>query len=168
MTGKGDRAEDMIQTLSNFYRHSLAEDTTSDVYLADEFALQQHYLEIEAIRFPDRLVTEFDLPDDLTTARIPGMILQPLVENSVKYAVAPLSRPVVLSIKAREDYGRLAISVSDDGPGANDLAEHGFGIGLANVRDRLKARFGDDATITAGPTETGYCTEIRVPLRRHD
>lgn len=168
MTGKGDRAEDMIQTLSSFYRHSLAEDTTSDVDLADEFALQQHYLEIEAIRFPDRLVTEFDLPKDLANARIPGMILQPLVENSVKYAVAPLSRPVVLSIKAREDYGRLAISVSDDGPGANDLAEHGFGIGLANVRDRLKARFGDDATITAGPTETGYCTEIRVPLRKHD
>jgi len=168
LTGKSDRAEDMIQTLSNFYRHSLAEDTTSDVVLADEFALQQHYLEIETIRFPDRLVTEFDLPEDLSNARVPGMILQPLVENSVKYAVAPLSRPVAIRIRAREDYGRLAISVSDDGPGANDLAEHGFGIGLANVRDRLKARFGDDATITAGPTETGYCTEIRVPLRRHD
>jgi len=169
MTGKGDRAEDMIQTLSSFYRHSLAEDTTSDVDLADEFALQQHYLEIEAIRFPDRLVTEFDLPNDLASARIPGMILQPLVENSVKYAVAPLNRPVTVRIVAREDFGRLAIKVCDDGPGANDLAEHGFGIGLANVRDRLKARFGDEATITAGPTaDEGYCTEIRVPLRKHD
>ncbi len=168
MTGKSERAEDMIQTLSSFYRHSLADDTTSDVDLADEFALQRHYLEIEAIRFPDRLVTEFDLPEALAAARVPGMILQPLVENSVKYAVAPLNRPVAIRIAAREDYGRLAISVSDDGPGANDLAEHGFGIGLANVRDRLKARFGDDATITAGPTDSGYCTEIRIPLRKHD
>ncbi|MXP47862.1 sensor histidine kinase [Altererythrobacter luteolus] len=165
MTGKADRAEEMIQTLSNFYRHSLADETTSDVDLADEFALQQHYLEIEAIRFPDRLITQIDLPDELTKARVPGMILQPLIENSVKYAVAPLTRPVTIRVAAREDFGRLAITVSDDGPGANDIAEQGFGIGLANVRDRLKARFGKEATITAGPTEDGYCTEIRVPLR---
>lgn len=165
MTGKTERAESMIQTLSNFYRHSLADDTTSDVDLADEFSLQQHYLAIEAIRFPDRLITEVDLPESLEKARVPGMILQPLIENSVKYAVAPLNRPVTIKVAAREDFGRLAITVSDDGPGANDIAEHGFGIGLANVRDRLKARFGKEASITAGPTETGYCTEIRVPLR---
>lgn len=165
MTGKTDRAENMIQTLSSFYRHSLADETTADVDLADEVALQKHYLEIEAIRFPERLVSEINLPEELSTARVPGMILQPLIENSVKYAVAPLTRPVTITIDAREDFGRLAIRVSDDGPGANDIAEHGFGIGLANVRDRLKARFGDDATITAGPTETGYCTEIRLPLR---
>ncbi|MXO91441.1 sensor histidine kinase [Pontixanthobacter aquaemixtae] len=168
MTGKADRAEEMIQTLSSFYRHSLADDTTSDVDLADEFALQQHYLEIESIRFPERLIIEIDLPDDLQDARIPGMILQPLIENSVKYAVAPLTRPVRIRVAAREDYGRLALTVSDDGPGSKDIAEPGFGIGLANVRDRLRARFGNEATITAGPTETGYSTEIRVPLRKHD
>ncbi len=167
MTGKTDRAENMIQTLSSFYRHSLNDDTTSDVDLADEFALQQHYLEIESIRFPDRLVSDVILPDGLKQARIPGMILQPLIENSVKYAVAPLTRPVTIRVEAREDYGRLVLTVSDDGPGAMDIAEHGFGIGLANVRDRLKARFGNEATIAAGPTDTGYCTEIRVPLRYH-
>ncbi|MDN3646868.1 histidine kinase [Pontixanthobacter aestiaquae] len=168
MTGKADRAEEMIQTLSSFYRHSLADDTTSDVDLADEFALQQHYLEIEAIRFPDRLVSEVDLPESLKDARIPGMILQPLIENSVKYAVAPMKRPVTIRVAAAEDYGRLVITVSDDGPGSKDIAEPGFGIGLANVRDRLKARFGKDATIAAGPTDTGYATEIRIPLRKHD
>ncbi|MFZ1743288.1 MAG: histidine kinase [Pontixanthobacter sp.] len=165
MTGKADRAENMIQTLSNFYRHSLADDTTSDVDLADEFALQQHYLEIEHIRFPDRLVAKFDLPPALSNMRVPGMILQPLVENSVKYAVAPLTRPVTIRIAASEESGQLVIVVSDDGPGAKDIAEPGFGIGLANVRDRLKARFGDKATIAAGPTETGFCTEIRIPMR---
>ena len=168
MTGKTDRAEEMIQTLSSFYRHSLAGDTASDVDLVDEFALQQHYLEIEAIRFPNRLVSEIDLPAALENARIPGMILQPLIENSVKYAVAPSNSPVTIRVVAREEYQRLVITVSDNGPGSKDIAESGFGIGLANVRDRLKARFGKDAAIVAGPTEAGYSTEIRVPLRRHD
>lgn len=168
MTGKSDRAENMIQTLSSFYRHSLADETTSDVALADEFALQKHYLEIEAIRFPDRLVTRFDLPEALAECRVPGMILQPLVENSVRYAVAPLKRPVTISLVAREDFGRLAITVCDDGPGAqHSAAQHGFGIGLANVRDRLEARFGKEASVTAGPTDTGYATEIRIPLKNH-
>lgn len=166
MTGKAERAEAMIQTLSNFYRHSLAEDTTSDVDLADEFALQQHYLAIEAIRFPERLKTQFELPQALETVRIPGMILQPLVENSVKYAVAPLTRPVLIHIAAHEDAGDLVITVTDDGPGVHDLAGHGFGIGLANVRDRLKARYGGAARITAGPIENGYRTQIRIPMRQ--
>lgn len=169
MTGKTDRAENMIQTLSNFYRHSLADEPTSDVILADEFALQQHYLEIEAIRFPDRLRSTVRLPAELADAKIPGMILQPLIENSVKYAVAPLNRPVTITVAAREDFGRLAITVSDDGPGAQEsAAKHGFGIGLANVRDRLEARFGKEASIAAGPIEGGYSTEIRVPLKKRD
>ena len=94
------------------------------------------------------------------------MILQPLVENSVKYAVAPHKVPITIRIAAREDYGRLAITVEDDGPGTSGGG--GFGIGLANVRDRLHARFGNDAVITSGPVEgEGYLTEIRIPLVKH-
>ena len=72
MTGKTDRAEEMIQTLSNFYRHSLADETSADVDLADEIALQRHYLAIEEIRFPDRLVTRIECPKALETARVPA------------------------------------------------------------------------------------------------
>jgi hypothetical protein len=164
MTGKGERAEEMIQAMSNFYRYSLADEPTSDVALADEFALQRHYLLIEAVRFPDRLRAEFDLPDELAEARIPGMMLQPLVENSVKYAVAPRSRTVTVVLSAREEYGRLVVTVSDDGPALPPGAGHGFGIGLANVRDRLEARFGDEASIESGPVPGGYRTELRLPL----
>lgn len=167
MTGKPDRAEAMIQALSNFYRHSLANEPTAFVALEDEFSLQQHYLEIESVRFPERLVPVFELPPELAAARIPGMILQPLVENSVKYGVAGTTLPVTVTVSAREDYGRLAITVCDDGPGANGLGEPGFGIGLTNVRDRLEALYGKDANITSGPTHIGYCTEIRLPLRTH-
>jgi two-component system, LytTR family, sensor kinase len=172
MTGKADRAEMMIQTISRFYRHSLASEPTSDVALKDEFDLQKLYLDIEAVRFPTRLVTVFDLPKDLEEARVPGMILQPLVENSVKYAVSPVARPVTITMAAREEFDRLVITIGDDGPGVPQGANHGFGIGLANVRDRLEARFGPDIGFTSAPVPGGYRTEIRIPLskpvNRHD
>ncbi len=166
MTGKAERAEKMIQTISRFYRHSLANEPTADVALKDEFDLQKLYLAIEAVRFPTRLVTVFDLPDDLEDARVPGMILQPLVENSVKYAVSAVSRPVTITLAAREEFDRLVLTVSDDGPGVPQGTTHGLGIGLANVRDRLEARFGPDIGFTSAPLPDGYCTEIRIPLSR--
>ncbi len=164
MTGKSDRAEEMIQRLSSFYRHSLAEDRTGDIELADEIALQRDYLAIEAVRFPDRLKTVVDLPEELALLRVPGMILQPLVENSVKYAVARVTRPVTIAISARAEYGRLVLTVADDGPGGPEAGAQGFGIGLANVRDRLEARFGSDATLVSGPVEGGYRSELRLPM----
>ena len=171
MTGKAERAEEMIQGLSSFYRHSLAEDPTGDVDLADEIDLQRHYLSVEALRFPDRLRSRIELPTELAGARIPGMILQPLVENSVKYAVAAVTRPVTVTIAARAEFGRLVVTVSDDGPGVpgqDKRSGSGFGIGLANVRDRLAARFGDEAMIVSGPVEGGYRSELRMPLVSDD
>ncbi|MEM9500260.1 MAG: histidine kinase [Pseudomonadota bacterium] len=167
MTGKGERAERMIQTISRFYRHSLADDPTSDVPLKDEFDLQKLYLDIEAVRFPERLTCVFDLPEDLEEARVPGMILQPLIENSVKYAVSAVSREVTIRVTAREEFDRLVVTVSDDGPGVPEGMAHGFGIGLANVSDRLEARFGSDIALTSGSVPGGYLTEIRIPLTRH-
>lgn len=165
MTGKSERAEQMIQTISRFYRHSLADDPTGDVSLEDEIDLQEHYLEIESVRFPERLKVKVDLPSELAGYKVPGMILQPLVENSVKYGVSASSKPVTVTISAREEYGRLVLTVSDDGPGTS--GKHGFGIGLANVRDRLEARFGNAATIVSGPSLTGYETELRIPMVKH-
>jgi len=166
MTGKPQRAEAMIQSISRFYRHSLADDPTTDVRLEDEFDLQREYLDIEAVRFPERLRCVFDLPADLADARVPGMILQPLVENSVKYAVSAVSREVTITVAAREEFDRLVVNVCDNGPGVPDESAHGFGIGLANVRDRLEARFGPDIAMTSAPVPGGYRTEIRIPLTR--
>ncbi|MEO1219879.1 MAG: histidine kinase [Pseudomonadota bacterium] len=166
MTGKAEQAERMIQTISRFYRHSLADEPTSDVTLKDEFDLQKLYLDIEAVRFPERLKPVFDLPEDLEDARVPGMILQPLVENSVKYAVSAVTRPVTVTVAAHEEFDRLVITISDDGPGVPEGASHGFGIGLANVSDRLEARFGSDIGFTSTPVPGGYRTEIRIPLTK--
>ena len=165
MTGKASAAERMIQSLSGFYRRSLAEDPTGIIALEAEVALQRSYLEIEAVRFPERLRTRFEVPEDLEQANVPGLILQPLVENAVRYAVAATARPVTVSIIAREEDGQLVIAIGDDGPVAPDGGEHGFGIGLANVRDRLAVHFGDAASLQAGPAAGGgWRSVIRLPL----
>ncbi|WP_202392892.1 sensor histidine kinase [Alteraurantiacibacter buctensis] len=168
LTNKTAAAERMIQTISTFYRRSLADDPTSDVSLAEEIALQKLYLDIEGVRFPLRLVARYEIPETLADCQVPGMILQPLVENSVKHAVATSSGQVTITLAAREEYGRLVLTVADDGtPAPHAAAEPrpGYGIGLANVRERLEARFGNEATITAGiRPEGGYATELRLPL----
>ena len=168
LTGKNQAAERMIQTISTFYRRSLADDPTADVSVREEFALQRLYLDIEAVRFPHRLKAHYKLPPELEDAKVPGMILQPLVENSVKHAVAPTSGQVTITLAAREEYGRLVITVSDNGCGAAPDAKRrdGYGIGLANVRERLEARFGAEASIVSGPGREGYETQLRLPLVR--
>jgi two-component system, LytTR family, sensor kinase len=166
LTGKTQAAERMIQQISTFYRRSLADDPTADVTLREEFALQKLYLDIEAVRFPQRLRALYRLPAELEDARIPGMILQPLVENSVKHAIAPSSGQVTITLAAREEYGRLVITVTDDGAGPAPEGEQrdGYGIGLANVRERIEARFGAEATIVSGPAPGGYSTQLRLPV----
>src|SRR6478735_5949296 len=171
LTGKTQAAERMIQTISTFYRRSLADDPTSDVPLREEFALQKLYLDVEAIRFPHRLRAVYQLPEELEDAKVPGMILQPLVENSVKHAVAPTPEQVTITLAAREEYGRLVVTVTDDGPGATSPDSRaqsalGHGIGVTNVRERLEARFGSEATIVSGPVPGGYSTQLRMPILR--
>jgi hypothetical protein len=166
MIGRTEQAEKMIQTISSFYRHSLAGDPTADVPLESEIALQQHYLEIEAVRFPERLVCEFDVPEGLENACVPGMILQPLVENSIKYGVSASTRPVTIRIAAQEAGGMLLLTVADDGPGKCGQ-QGGTGIGLENVRNRLAARFGELALVESGPLPAGgYVTILTIPLAR--
>lgn len=166
LTGKNQAAERMIQTLSTFYRRSLADDPTADVPLREEFAVQKMYLDIEEVRFPHRLRADYHLPAELENFRVPGMILQPLVENSVKHAVAHSSAQITITLSAREEYDRLVVTVADNGPGAQDKdsSHAGHGIGLANVRERLEARFGDAASLVCGPTEDGYATILRLPI----
>lgn len=168
MVGRAEQAEKMIQSISRFYRHSLAGDPTTDMPLEDEIALQRHYLEIEAVRFPERLRCEFDVPDDLMSACVPGMILQPLVENSIKYGVSTTIRPVTIRISAREAGGFLVVTVADDGPGEG-LASGSTGIGLENVKSRLIARFGDEAKVESGSLPAGgYTTVLTMPLVRNE
>jgi hypothetical protein len=173
LTGRHEGAERMIQMLAGFYRRSLGGDPTGDLTLGEEIGLQKLYLEIEAVRFPERLRTVIDVPEALTDACVPGMILQPLIENSIKHGVARTTSPVTITIAAWPEGERLVMSIGDDGPGTgggqSEGRSEGLGIGLANVRDRLQARFGDDASLDAeAMPEGGFRTVMRLPLQRRN
>jgi signal transduction histidine kinase len=165
MTGKPKEAEAMIQNLSNFYRTSLSSDPLEDVTLEEEVELQRLYLEIEAVRYPKRLRTMIGIPPDLMNQHVPALILQPLVENAIKYGVSRSTRPVTIHITAKRDGDMLMISVADDGEAMDNTHSGGNGIGLANVRDRLEARYKSTAKLhTQSSPHGGYVATMTLPL----
>ncbi len=167
MKDRRDEAEQMIMSLSNFYRTSLTGDPLDDVPLEEEVHLQKLYLDIEGVRFPDRLTTRIDIPAALLDACVPGLILQPLVENAIKYGVSRTSSPVTIRISATAQAEMMEIEVSDDGDQPPSEADRGSGIGLANVRDRLIARYGDGGRIVYGPREAGgFAVRLTLPIFR--
>ena len=163
--GQPKEAEVMIQNLSNFYRTSLNSDPLEDVTLAEEVDLQRLYLDIEAVRYPERLRTVIDIVPDLMNQHVPALILQPLVENAIKYGVSRSSRPVTIKIMATHGDGMMVISVTDDGEPMDGSDGGGNGIGLANVRDRLEARYRSAATLqTHASAKGGFIATLTLPL----
>lgn len=161
--GRTDQAEAMIQNLSTFYRASLTSDPIEEVSLAEEIALQEQYLAIEKIRFPDRLQTILDIDPALSDFPVPALILQPLVENAIKHGVSQTNQPVTISISAHQIADSIHISIADDSK-ANQIASHGDGIGLNNVRDRLVARYGNAAALkTTFGIEGGFTACLHLP-----
>jgi hypothetical protein len=174
MTGRTDRAEGMLLALSTFFRTSLSLDPTADVTLAEEIDLQRLYLDIEKARFPDRLHVEIDVPENLQQARLPTLILQPIVENAIKYGVSKSRKAVVIRIQAKPTLdGRMTLEVSNrlKNGGKDELpaATHeGTGLGLTNVCQRLEARFGGRATCRFGPMNGGgYKVSLIMPVETH-
>ncbi|MEP3224962.1 MAG: histidine kinase [Parasphingorhabdus sp.] len=167
MRSQPEEAEEMILNLSKFYRTSLSGDPLEDVALSEEVHLQNLYLDIEAVRFPKRLKTETDIPAELNDVLVPGLILQPLVENAIKHGVAHSKRPVTISISATTKGDFLKLTVADDGEANAEHAssDQNNGIGLANVRDRLETRFGTQAKLkTTRLDKGGFVAELIMPL----
>ncbi len=164
MRGDTEGAERTIQALSLFLRSSLVTEAVEDSTLAAELALQLLYLEIEQVRFGDRLRIDLAVPDGLQPALLPPLLLQPVVENVIRHAVANTNQTVTMMIGAFADDDRLHLLVEDDGPGASNLS--GSGIGLRNVAARLMLRFGAAAQCDHGPRPGGgFRVELVLPLR---
>ena len=171
MTGRTDRAETMLLALSTFFRTSLSFDPGADVTLAEEIDLQRLYLDIEMARFPDRLSVEIDIPKDLEQARLPALLLQPIVENAIKYGVSKSRKVVLVRIAARRlADNRMSVEISNrlkhGGKDELPAATHeGTGLGLANVSQRLDARWGNRASCRYGPmTGGGYSVVLTMPV----
>ena len=159
-----EKAEEMVVKLAHFLRLGLAADPTRKIPLSIEIELQRTYLEIEQLRFPD-LTVEVDVPEAMQDALVPSLILQPIVENAVKYGVAAAPPNATISIEARADKGRLALEVVDSGRGSSP-ENGGSGIGLANVRQRLALLYGEtESTLTARQDSDGrFRVKVTLPL----
>ncbi len=162
---KGD-AEAMIMNLSAFLRSSLAADPETLVSLSDEIALQRLYLDIEQARFPDRLRVDAHVPPHLDHACVPVLILQPIIENAIKYGVSPARRPIGIRLDASAELGQLVVTISNDIDHSTPPPAPGTGLGLNNVRDRLMTRYGARAGCEWGPNDKGgFTVSLWLPLR---
>lgn len=169
ITGRNDEAESMLARLAEFLRLTLAADPEALIPLEDELATLQAYLEIESVRFRDRLGLAFSCPDELRAALVPSFILQPLIENAVKHGVAPTSRLVTIRLEVSRDGDDLVLIVEDDGEAAPHAAggqkAGGMGVGLTNVRQRLEVLYGAHGLLQAASRERGFLVLIRIPLQ---
>lgn len=163
-----ESANAMVSKLSHFLRYSLDKDPMQRVDLEHEVNTMQLYLEIEQVQFEDRLHVDFDIDDEVKRALVPSLILQPLVENSIKYAVAAREDGGTIRISARRVGDMLHLCVSDDGPGIaieGDLLPTFNGVGIANTRDRLKQLYGSQHRCTFSKAEPhGLQVDILFPF----
>lgn len=172
-------ANAMLTRLSSFLRHTLVNEPGGKVSVDQEVETLKLYLEIELMRFEERLQTEFRIDPPADRALIPSMLLQPLVENAIKYGVTPQEEGATISLVAQVVGPRLRVTVSDTGPGvrkggAADIAApldgHGrrytsTGVGLANIRDRLAQAYGDDHRFEIrSPESGGFTVMIELPF----
>ncbi len=146
------RANAMLSRLSSFLRYSLVGEREGLATVAQEIEALKLYLDIERTRFEDRLRTRFDVSPEALEGRIPSLLLQPIVENAIKYAVTPMEEGAEIHIDARVMGDRLIVTLTDTGPGLGDaplldelpVTTSGTGVGLANIRDRLQQAYGSD------------------------
>ena len=159
-----ERAEKVLERLAGLLRFSLDAAHAGKVPLGEELAIVTDYLEIERVRFGDRLRYDIAVPEELRTLAIPAFAVQTLVENSVKYAVSASKQGARITVAARRDADRLVLEVTDDGPGFGGtvwIAGHG----LDGLRARLDALYGDAAKLIApAGAPSGAAVHIEVPV----
>jgi LytS/YehU family sensor histidine kinase len=158
----------MVTRLSNFLRYSLDNDPMQKIALQKEIDALRLYLDIEKVRFEERLELVFDIDIDAAVGLIPSLLLQPLVENSIKYAVAISETGGRITVKAKKDHDTLHIEVSDDGPGINlvdgEIAAS-RGVGVSNTSNRLEELYGDNHSFKLSNVEPkGLKIEICIPF----
>lgn len=168
VTRQNEQAEAMMDKLSDFLRATLSADPHRCVTLEEELDALRAYLDIERVRFSQRMAVEIDCPAALRSALVPGLVLQPLVENAIKYAVAPSRARVTIRIVAEAAAQQLRLRVEDEGAVVRMAPSGGAGVGLVNVRSRLAVLYGDRGALEAGADEQGFKCLVTLPLTWQD
>jgi two-component sensor histidine kinase len=163
--GKNDAAVSMIAGLSDFLRRVVADSDRQQVPLSEEIEFAQKYLDIQKARFAERLQFSLDVPEELLSAQVPSLILQPMVENAVKHGIAKRMSGGAIRIAAVRSNGTLTLRVYNDGPGLPEGWEQTQpGIGILNTRTRLQSLYGDEFNLTLRNQEPdGVEAAVSVP-----
>src|SRR5437763_5232831 len=166
-----ERANAMLARLSSFLRYTLANEPTAKVTLAQEVETLKLYLEIEKMRFEDRLRPHFKIESETIGARLPSLLLQPLIENAIKYAVTPAENGADIWITAGREGQAVRLEVADNGngDGAELAASPSTGAGLANTRDRLSQAYGPGHRFETRQNDRGgFSVIIEIPFETGD
>jgi LytS/YehU family sensor histidine kinase len=166
--GRNDEAARMVSRVSDFLRLTLTAPVRDEVALADEIDYVRQYLDIERVRFGDRLRMEVDVAADAWEAAVPSFVLQPLIENAVRHAIAAREAGGTIVIEAKRAGALLRVAIIDDGPGVREESRsNGNGrIGLANTRDRLREMYGDRGRLElTNGNGGGTRATVEIPFR---
>ena len=168
LSNENRTANQAVTRLSEFLRHTLDQDPMKKVTLRQEIDALNLYLATERLRFGERLQLEFAVEEQALDALMPSLLLQPLIENAVKYAVSPREDGGSIRIEGRVRAGMLELSVQDDGPGLANLEAlgNGRGVGLRNTRERLAIVYGERHRFAALDARPGLRIEIAMPLEK--
>ncbi|GHF29943.1 hypothetical protein GCM10017044_26570 [Kordiimonas sediminis] len=164
-------ANQMLTKLSSFLRYTLVNQPTQRISLEQELYALGLYLDIERVRFQDRLQIDYDIDENAKSSLIPSLLLQPLIENAIKYAIAPSIDGGKLSVKASVNGRYLTITLKDNGPGLQDpeniKTKSGSGVGIANTKERLMQIYGSDhAFHVVNLSPSGLGITIEIPCER--
>ncbi|MEW6731907.1 MAG: histidine kinase [Acidobacteriota bacterium] len=161
-------ADHMLVRLSELLRVALANAATHEVALRQELDFLEKYLEIEQTRYQDRLKVRLEIDPEALEAQVPHLILQPLVENAIRYGVARRSSGGLVEVRAARENGTLHLQVRDNGPGLDESAASQFsqGVGLSNIRARLRHLYGEAGSLELhNVAEGGLEVTTKVPFK---
>ena len=161
---RNDAAVSMIAELSEFLRRVVKDSDRQEVPLGEELEFTKKYLDIQKLRFAERLEFAVDVPGELMSARVPSLILQPIVENAIKHGIAQRARGGAIGIVAARSNGTLTLRVSNEGPSLpTGWEQSASGIGVQNVRTRLRALYGDAFELHLRNHRDGVEAVVSIP-----
>lgn len=162
-----ERANEMLDKLCEFFRYTLDKNDRASAPFCKEIELLELYLSIEKARFGKRLNVQINVENQLSECRVPYMLLQPIVENSIKYAIEPSKLGGTINVIATIHNQRLQIQIIDQGESSKDISREGFGIGLRNTHARLDAMYNGDFSMDFNTSELGgSIVTINSPIRK--
>jgi two-component system, LytTR family, sensor kinase len=164
VTGENEKANKMLTLFGDFLRQTLDGEDSSEITLAKEIDFITKYIDVQKIRFGERMHVFFDILPETTNMLVPNFLLQPVVENSVRYAIADRKDEGIIAIRSHIRKDKLILEVEDNGPGLTIGSQTIFGIGLTNTKERLANMYKGETTFNMKNLGNGFLVTMEIPV----